>query len=85
MRQPRVREQAGNLPRKSSENHLIGAASPLYSNLPFEDYSEIVQRITLPAHDLSRLEVPFLKMFRQPVELLAGQVREDLDLAQVID
>ena len=56
MRQPRVGEQASNLPRKTSENHLIGAASPLNMNFPFEDYGEIVERFTLAAHDLSRLE-----------------------------
>jgi hypothetical protein len=45
----------------------------------------IVQRLTLPAHDLSRLKLQFLKMFRQPCELFVGQIREDLDLAQIID
>jgi hypothetical protein len=85
MRQPRVGEQAGNLIRKPSEDDLFPATSPLYPNLPLEDYGEIVQRLTLPAHDLSRLKLQFLKMFRQPCELFVGQIREDLDLAQIID
>jgi hypothetical protein len=45
----------------------------------------MVQGFTLPAHGRSRLETHFLKMFRQPVELLVGQIRKDLNLAQVVD
>jgi hypothetical protein len=45
----------------------------------------MVQRFTLSAHDLSRLEAQLLKMLCQPGELPARQVREDLNLAQVVD
>ena len=45
----------------------------------------MVRRIALPGQDLSRLEAPFLKLFRQPGELFLGQVGEDLDLAQIVD
>ena len=85
MRQPRVREQAGNLAGKPAEDERVRAASPLDANLPLEDHGEIVQGFALPGHDLSRLEAPFLKLFRQPGELFLGQVREDLDLAQIVD
>jgi len=40
---------------------------------------------SLASHDLARLEPHFLEMLRQPGELLAGQVREDLDLAQIVN
>ena len=85
MRQPRVREQAGNLPGITAENNRIGAASPLDANLPLQNHGEIVQRFTLPGHDLSRLETPLLEIFRQPGEVVLGEIREDLDLAQIVD
>jgi hypothetical protein len=85
VRQSRVREQAGHLTRNPSEDHLIGAVSPLYPKLPFKDDGQMVQRFTLSAHDLSRLEAQLLKMLCQPGELPARQVREDLNLAQVVD
>ena len=72
VRQSRVREQTGHLTRNPPDDHLIGAASPLYSNFSLENYSEIVNRFTFAAHDLSRLKVHLLKMLSQPVELLAG-------------
>ncbi|MGD0832199.1 MAG: hypothetical protein ABR907_14750 [Terracidiphilus sp.] len=83
--QPRIRKQTGHLPREPSENHLIGAISPLYANFSFEDDDEIVQRFTLSAYNFSRLKVLLLKMFREPVKMLLGQIREDLNYAQVVD
>jgi hypothetical protein len=83
VRQPRVWEKTGYLPRKTSEDYFISTASPFKAHLAFEDDCEIVKRFTLPAHDLSGLKVEDLKMFRQPVELIAGQVRKDLYLAQI--
>ena len=59
VRQPRVRQKAGNLPRKPSEDDLI-RSSPLYLNLSLKNHDEIVQRFAFPAHDLSRLEMHFL-------------------------
>jgi hypothetical protein len=73
------------LPGIPIKDGLARAASPLDANLSLEDHDEMVQRLTLPAHNLSGLEEPLLKMFHEPVELLLGQVREDLDLAQIVD
>ena len=85
MRQPRVRQQTGNLAGIPSEDERVRATSPLYANLSLKDHDEMVQMFTLSRHDLSRLEAPFLELFRQPGEMFLGQVREDLDLAQIVD
>jgi hypothetical protein len=85
MRQSRVRQKAGNLTGGSSENDFITTASSLYSYFSFENYREIVKRFTFATQDFSRLEMRFLKMFCQPLELFWGQVFEDLYPAQIVD
>ena len=85
MRQPRIRKQAGNLTGKPPKNDSIRTASPLYANFSFENYNEIVKRFTFAAHDLSRLKSITWRCSASQSSCSLEQVREDLNLAQVID